>query len=101
MARPQSPFPDKEAILALADAEDRLQIRVTPGAAHARIELPAPQAPPILHICVTTPPKDGKANKAVIKLLASALGIAGGRITLLRGEAGRGKMIQIESKRKS
>jgi uncharacterized protein YggU (UPF0235/DUF167 family) len=49
----------------------------------------------ILHVWVTAPPVEGAANGAVIALLARQLGIARGRITILRGATARHKQIAI------
>lgn len=49
----------------------------------------------VLHIRVTDPPEDGKANKAVRKILARALGIAPGRLVLVRGDKSREKVFRI------
>lgn len=51
----------------------------------------------MLQIRTTAPPADGKANKAVIKLLAAYLGVAPSRVTLLRGTASRNKQFVVEA----
>jgi uncharacterized protein (TIGR00251 family) len=48
-----------------------------------------------LHIRTTAPPADGKANKAVRKMLARYLRIAPTTLTLLRGETQRNKQFLI------
>ena len=48
-----------------------------------------------LQIRTTAPPADGKANTAVIKLLAEFIGVAPSRITLLRGAASRNKQFVV------
>ena len=48
-----------------------------------------------LQVKVRTKPEDGKANAAVLALLAEALGIATSRLRLLRGATGRDKLVQI------
>jgi uncharacterized protein len=92
MARPQTEFPPAEAIRALADAQGRLALRVTPGARHEAVEL----GQGMVLVKVRTKPQDGKANQAVLKLLAEALGIAASRLLLLRGSTGRDKLIQLD-----
>lgn len=91
MARPKADLPDPDAILALADAEGRLALRVTPGARGEGIS----PAGDHLAIKVRAKPQDGAANAAVIKLLSRALGIAPSRIELLRGETGRDKLVKV------
>ena len=48
-----------------------------------------------LLVRTTAAPADGKANKAVISLLASFLGIAPSRIRLVRGKSHRDKQLRI------
>lgn len=48
-----------------------------------------------LLIRTTAAPTDGKANKAVIRLLASFLGIAPSRIRVTRGQTQRNKVLYI------
>lgn len=91
MARPKADFPPADAIRALADAEGRLALRVTPGARSEAIEL----GEGVLQVKVRAKPDDGKANRAVLKLLADALGVGVSRLDLLRGATGRDKLVRI------
>lgn len=91
MAKPKADLPPAAAILALTDGEGRLTLRVTPG---ARVETLAVEAGRLV-VKVRAKPEDGKANAAVLDLLASALGIATSRLRLLRGATGRDKQVQI------
>jgi uncharacterized protein (TIGR00251 family) len=45
---------------------------------------------------VTAPPVDGKANQALIKLVAGRTGIARGRVSIVRGETSRDKLLEID-----
>jgi uncharacterized protein len=92
MTRPNAEFPPSEAIRALADAEGRLALRVTPGARAESIELGDGR----LLVKTRAKPEDGKANAAVLAMLAAALEIAPSRLRLLRGTSGRDKLMQIE-----
>lgn len=49
----------------------------------------------LLKISVNAPPVDGKANEAVLRVLAGALGVPRGAIEILRGESGRRKTVRI------
>lgn len=69
----------------------RFDVRVTPKARQNTLEDGDP-----LKIRVSAPPADGQANAAVRKLLAKALGVAPGRLTLLRGAASRDKLFQLD-----
>ena len=92
MARPKAEFPPAEAIRALADGEGRLALRVTPGARVESVELGDGR----VLVKVRVKPEDGKANAAVLDLLADALGIATSRLRLLRGATGRDKLVQLD-----
>lgn len=91
MARPKPEFPPADSIRALADAEGRLILRVTPGARVETVEL----GEGLVQIKVRAKPEDGKANEAVLELLARALGVATSRLQLLRGATGRDKQVRI------
>ncbi len=91
MARPKPDFPPADAIRALADAEGRLILRVTPGARVETVELGAG----LVQIKVRAKPEGGKANEAVLELLAEALELAPSRLQLLRGATGRDKQVRI------
>ena len=69
-----------------------LALRVTPRAARNAVTLKDGQ----LRVTVTTVPEDGKANAAVVQLLAKALGIPKSRLTLVRGATSRDKLFPIE-----
>ena len=49
----------------------------------------------VIVIRVTAAPVEGKANKALIKLVSKKLGIPKTAVTLVRGERGREKLIEI------
>ena len=91
MARPRADLPSAGAIRALADAEGRLALRVTPGARGEAITIEQGR----LLVKVRAKPEDGKANAAVLELLAEALGIATSRLRMLRGATGRDKQVQL------
>ena len=91
MARLTPNLADATAIRALVDAEGRLALRVTPGARSEGVEI----ADGKLLIKVRAKPQDGKANDAVIALLALALGTAPSRFDLLRGATSREKLVRL------
>ena len=72
------------------------QVRVTPKAAANRIKVEQQDDGTwLVRVYVTTAPEDGKANKAVIELLARHLGIPKSSLVITRGMAGKNKLITI------
>src|SRR5882672_3239772 len=49
-----------------------------------------------LKVKVKAPPVEGKANGALLDLLAGALGVPRGRLTLVSGEQSRNKRVRVE-----
>jgi uncharacterized protein (TIGR00251 family) len=49
-----------------------------------------------LLVRVTAPPLEGKANAAVCRLLAKRLGLAPGRVAVVRGASSRDKLVEID-----
>ncbi|MGR3662878.1 MAG: DUF167 domain-containing protein [Paracoccaceae bacterium] len=76
----------------LAVPGTEITVRVTPKASRNMIK----QVDGTLRAYVTVVPEDGKANKAVTKLLAEALGVAKSRLTLLRGQTARDKTFRLD-----
>lgn len=50
----------------------------------------------VLRIRLNAPPVEGKANEALVRFLAKALGVPRSRVTLVTGERGRTKIVRIE-----
>lgn len=51
-----------------------------------------------LSVRVTAAPEDGKANAAVCKVLAKALGVPKTAVRVTRGDTSRHKQVEIEGK---
>ena len=71
----------------------RLKVRAQPGA--SRSEVVGWQGE-CLRVRVQAPPLEGRANAAVIELLAKALGLPRRCLRLERGEASRDKVIAVD-----
>ena len=76
----------------------RLLVKVTPKASADRIQGWAEDenGQPILKIAVTAVPEDGKANKAVIALLAKRLKLPKSAIDIASGATDRRKTLLID-----
>lgn len=77
----------------------RLAVRLTPKASRTAITgIDAAQGGrAVLKVAVTTVPEKGKANAALIKLLAKFLGLPKSAFLIVSGETDRNKQIFIES----
>ena len=70
-----------------------IRVRVQPRA--KRDELAGVRDGAVL-VRVVAPPVDGRANAAVCKLIARAVGVPPSRVSVVRGEAARDKVLRIE-----
>ncbi|QOV89843.1 DUF167 domain-containing protein [Humisphaera borealis] len=70
-----------------------LNVKVVPGASRDRV---AGRYGDGVKVQVSAPPEDGKANKAVIKVLADFLGIRPDHIQISRGHTQPRKVVAIE-----
>jgi uncharacterized protein (TIGR00251 family) len=71
----------------------RFSVVVIPRARRARIEELGAAS---LRVAVTAPPHDGQANEAVIAAVAAHLRVPRSRVRIVRGHAGRHKILEIE-----
>ncbi len=71
-------------------------VRVEPRSSRDAIE--GVDAQGELRVRVTAPPADGAANKAVVRLLAKALGVPKGAVTLVSGASSRHKRLRIDGR---
>lgn len=95
MAKPRPEYPPADAIRALSDGAGRLAVRVTPGAREDALAIDGGK----LMARVRAVPDGGKANAAVLALIADALGVAPSRLELLRGGTSREKLVCIPLQR--
>ena len=70
-----------------------LQIRVRPRASGNSVELGDAG---LVTVRVTAAPERGKANKAVVALLAKRLGVPKSSVTLVRGLTSRDKVVRVD-----
>lgn len=76
----------------LAAPGTHIALRVTPRARRNSIAV----SDGVIRVHVTAVPEDGKANEAVARLLADALGVARSRLVLLRGATSRDKLFRLD-----
>jgi uncharacterized protein len=70
----------------------RLALRVQPRS--RKNEIAGERAGALL-VRVTAPPVDGKANQAVRRQIANRLGVPAGRVSIVRGESSRDKLVEV------
>jgi uncharacterized protein (TIGR00251 family) len=70
-------------------------IRVKPGASRTRVG-GSYGDPPALVVAVNAPAVDGRANDAVLRALADALGVRGSDVQIIGGHASRSKVVRVE-----
>jgi uncharacterized protein YggU (UPF0235/DUF167 family) len=70
----------------------RLRLRVSPGAGRAAIVGRYGEA---WKVRVTAAPEDGRANDAVLRLLADVLAVPRGALTLISGHSARDKIVEL------
>jgi len=75
----------------------RLAVKLTPKASRNRVEGPAPEADggTVLKVSVTAVPEDGKANAALVKLLAKEWKLAKSSLEIVGGATDRRKTLLI------
>ena len=75
----------------------RLRLKVAPKAKRNEIGgwLDEPDGGKALKVAVTAAPEDGKANAAVIALLAKEWGVAKSAISVVSGATDRRKLVEI------
>ena len=70
-----------------------LRVRLTPRAARNQID---GWDGDLLRVHVTAPPVEGKANYALLRLLADALDVSPSRLRLIKGQTSREKVIAVD-----
>jgi uncharacterized protein (TIGR00251 family) len=76
----------------MKEASTTLKVRLQPRASRDGIDGLLGDA---LKVKVTAPPLEGRANKAVKKLLAKQLGLSPSQVEIIAGERSREKLLRI------
>ena len=71
----------------------QVAVRAHPGARSEKVLL---QPDGSLAVWVRAPARDGRANAALLELLAEAMGVRPREVRLIRGGRGREKLVEIE-----
>ena len=70
----------------------RLRLRVSPGANRAGVVGRHGEA---WKVRVAAPPEGGRANDAVVRLLAETLSVSRGAVKIVSGQGGRDKLVEL------
>lgn len=71
----------------------RITLRVSPGAKRTAVVGPYLDG---WKVRVAAAPEDGKANEAVVRLLAEVLSLPAGRVMVVAGRSSRTKVVEID-----
>jgi hypothetical protein len=77
----------------MPEPSTRLRLRVSPGARKTELVGRHGDA---WKVRVSAPPENGRANDAVLKLLAERVGLPRRAVSLVSGHSGREKVIQVD-----
>jgi uncharacterized protein len=77
----------------LSSASGRIRVHLTPRARREAID---GWRDGILRVRVTAPPIEGRANEALVRLIAAALKIAPSRVRVVAGASARTKLVEVE-----
>ena len=77
----------------MAGSSTRLRVRVAPGARRAGV---AGRVGEVWKLRVTAPAENGRANDAVVRLLAETVDVPRRRISLVAGHTARDKVVQLD-----
>ncbi|MFC1892128.1 DUF167 domain-containing protein [Thermodesulfobacteriota bacterium] len=73
--------------------DSEISIKLLPRSSKNQIII---KANDVYRIKVTSPPIDGKANKALINILSKQLGIAKGNIEIISGRTSKNKRVRVK-----
>lgn len=76
----------------------RIRVRLQPKASRSGItgyKVDPASGDQVLQVRVTAPPVDGKANKALIQLLAKEFKTPRSKIKIVQGETSRDKVVEL------
>lgn len=77
----------------------RVAVRLTPRGGSNKVQgvMRDAEGAALLKVSVTAPPEDGKANAALVKLLAKRTGIANSLVSIVSGATSRSKLLEFRT----
>jgi hypothetical protein len=76
----------------MKDLSKNFNVRVTPHARQNKVV----ESGGVLRVYTTVAPENGRANSAVVELLAEYFNVPKSRIKILRGMTGRDKIVTVD-----
>ena len=86
-------MPHGPPFLAAGDESTLVTVRLTPRAGRDKV---MGVRGDVLAVKVGAAPVKGKANEALCRVLAKAVGVAPSRVSVVRGESARNKVVRLE-----
>ena len=77
----------------MADGRTTVQVHVQPGARSSEIQGVRNGT---VYIRVAAPPREGRANRALLELMATRLGVRKSDLVIVRGHTSRDKVVAIQ-----
>jgi hypothetical protein len=74
-------------------AEARIEVRLRPRGHRDQL---MGMADGVLLARVAAPPVDGRANKALCRMIAKRIGMAPSKVSVVQGEKSRNKLVRVE-----
>ena len=72
----------------------RLKLRVVPGAKKSSWKGALPDGR--MKVAIAAPPVDGRANEALVRFVAEALGLKTNAVRVAHGAGGRDKVVEVD-----
>ena len=77
----------------MTDIAATVQVRVQPGARTSEVR---GLKNGVLHVRVTAPPREGRANRALLELMARTLAVKKSDLEIVRGHTSRDKVVAVQ-----
>jgi uncharacterized protein len=89
---PAAPAPLETLVLTERDGAIRFDVRARPRAPRTKVLGVREGA---LHVAIAAPPVDGEANAELARALASVFGVPARAVTVVAGQTGKRKVVEV------
>jgi uncharacterized protein (TIGR00251 family) len=77
----------------MADSKTTVQVHVQPGARTSEIQ---GVRNGVVYVRVAAPPREGRANRALLELMARTMAVKKGDLEIIRGHTSRDKVVAVQ-----